>query len=75
VLTEFGPILDRARAKVDELLDDPQVLAEGAQAIGNWINEEFDRIGARLEASPIDPGPEIARALDEDPTCQRTGLD
>ena len=75
VLTEFGPILDRARAKVDELPDDPQVLAEGAQAIGNSINEEFDRIGARLEASPIDPGPEIARALDEDPTCQGTGLD
>jgi hypothetical protein len=75
VLTEFGPILDRERAKVDELPDDPQALAEGAQAIGSSINEEFDRIGARLEASPIDPGPEIARAFDEDPTCQGTGLD
>ena len=75
VLSEFGPILARERAKVDELPDDPQVIAEGAQEIGNSINEEFDRIGARLEASPIDPGPEIARAVDEDPTCQTTGLD
>ena len=75
VLSEFGPILARARATVDELPHDPQVIAEGAQEIGNSINEEFDRIGARLEASLIDPGPEIARALDEDPTCQKTGLD
>ena len=75
VLTEFGPILDRERAKVDELPDNPRALAAGAQAIGNSINEEFDRIGARLKASPIDPGPEIARAFDEDPTCQGTGLD
>ncbi len=75
VLAEFGPILGRARAKMDELPHDPQVIAESAQEIGNSINEEFDRIGARLEASPIDAGPEIARALDEDPTCQTTGLD
>ena len=75
VLTEFGPILDRARAKVDELPHDPQVIAEGAQEIGNSISEEFDRIGARLEASPVDPGPEIARAVEEDPMCQTTGLD
>ena len=74
VLAEFGPILARARAKVDELPHDPQVIAEGAQDIGNSINEEFDRIGARLEASLIDPGPEIARAVDEDATCQETGL-
>ena len=74
VLSEFGPILARARAKVDELPHDPQVIAEGAQEIGNSINEEFDRIGARLEASLIDPGPEIARAVDEDATCQETGL-
>ena len=74
VLTEFGPIFARARAKVDELPHDPQVIAEGAQEIGNSLNEEFDRIGARLEASLIDPGPEIARAVDEDATCQETGL-
>ena len=63
----------RARAMVDELPHDPQVIAEGAQEIGNSINEEFDRIGARLEASLIDPGRKSPALLTKTPRARKPG--